>query len=228
MATLIGSTDFETAGSAGLVPGNDPTVTVTGSDQSILVWVQQGDALARSFTVSSSLDGALPVVAYDNPSTAMGVWLLRDASVGTHALSVVASASGVSFSASAQVVEDLGTDTPVSDTQFATSNGLSHVSGATGVTTGTGAFVLCVCSLTGTVTTKVPGAGFTALAGPSATSGRFAQYRDSATALTAEQGAFTTTGTNRANRGLIVAFPVAPGDPVPTASGGAFTAWFGR
>jgi hypothetical protein len=66
------------------------------------------------------------------------------------------------------------------------------------------------------------------LVGPGATIPRFAQYQDFATAITAEQGAFTTTGTNRANRGLIVAFPVAPGDPVPTASGGAFTAWFGR
>lgn len=228
MATLIGSTAFETAGSSGLTPGTAPTATVTGAGQAVLVWVQQADALVRTFTASSSLDGSLgDPVAYENPSTALGVWVLREASVGTHAFTVTASASGVGFSASAQAVEDLGAETPVVDTQFATANSGSHVSGATGVSTSGGAFVLCTCALSGTVTTKVAGEGYTALAGPAATAARFSQYQDFATAIAAEQGAWTSTGTNRANRGLIVAFPVAPTAPTPSASGG-FVTWFGR
>ena len=228
MPTLIGATSFETGLTGSLTTGDDPSVTVTGSGQSILVWVQQEDTLARTFSVTSSLDGSFgDAVAYNNPSSARGVWLLRNATVGTHTVAVVASGTGVTFGASAQVVEGLGAGTPVSDTQFASANGLSHISGATGLTTSTAAFVLCVCTLSGGVTAKVPGAGFTALVGPSTISPRFSQYRDSATALTTEQGAFTTTGTNRANRGLIVAFPESAAPPAPSASGG-FVTWFGR
>lgn len=226
MATLIGSTSYQSTGSGALTPSTAPSVTVTDADQAIMVWIQQEGALVRTFSVTSSLDGALDLVAYENPSTAVGCWVARDASVGTHTLSVVASATGVGFGSSAQVVEDLGTETPVTDTQFAASNGTSHVSGATGASTSTAAWVLCVCALSGAVTTKTAGSGFT-LIEPSATSPRLAQYQNFVATISAEQGAFTTTGTNRANRGLIVAFPVAPSGGSPSSSGGGSLAWFG-
>lgn len=227
MVTLIGSTSHETAGSGGLTAAL--SVTVTGADQSILVWVSQQDSLTRTFTVTSSLDGSLgAAVSYYNPGAAVGAWVLHDASVGTHTISVTASVSGVGFGASAQVVEDLGRDTPVVDTQFASVNGASHVSGGTGVSTSASAFVLCVCALSGNVTTKVAGSGYTLATGPAATSARVSQYQDFATGITLEQGAFTTTGVQRANRGLIIAFPAVSGGGGGSASSGGFISWFGR
>lgn len=227
MATLIGSTAYQTAGSGATTPGTAPTVTVTGANQSILVFVQQEDALTRTFSASSSLDGPLSEVGYHNPSGAQGVWLLRSATVGTHTLSVVASTTGTGFAVSAQVIQDLGTGT-VTDTQPSGTSGDAHLTAATGVTTTTATFVVCVNTLSGSVTTKTPGALYTAFVGPSATGPRFAQYREFASGCTAEQGAFTTTGTNRANRGLLVGFPDAADPGTPSGAGGAFTTWFGR
>ncbi len=233
MATLIGSTAYETAGSSALAMKDtasdaDLTVTVTGANQSIVVWVMQADTLTRTFSVSSSLDGALEEVGYYNPSAAVGVWLLRDATIGTHTLPVTTSTAGASFHGGAQVIEDLGTGTILVDTQDAATNGSSHVSGATGVTTSTATFVICVGCLSGSVTTKTPGSGYTELLGPPATGARYAQYRDFASGVTLEQGAFTTTGTTRRNRGLLVAFPEAASGGGGSASGGAFISWFGR
>lgn len=228
MATLIGSSAFQSYGSSVVTPGNPAQVTVTGANQSILFWLYQPDPLTRTFSVSSNVDGAFTEVAYTNPSFALGCWVLRDATVGAHDITAVASASGVSYGVSAQVIEGLGTATPVTDTQVATANTSSHVTGATGITTSTPTFVLCVCALSGNVTTKVPGTGYTAVVGPSATGQRYGQYQDFASGVTLEQGAFTTTGTSRANRGLLVGFPEAAGPGTPTAAGGAFIAWFGR
>jgi hypothetical protein len=229
MATIQGSVSYQNAASGVTTPGTAPTVTVTGSGHSILVIVNQNDSLTRTFTVSSSVDGSFgDPVAYYNPGAALGIWRLDNATAGAHTINVVASTTGVGFGSYAQVVEDLGTATPVTDTQFATTNGASHISGGTGVTTTTAAFVVCVNAVSGSLTTSTPGSGYTELGGPPAGSARLTQYQDFATPITLEQGAWTSTGTSRANRGLIVAFPEAGTPSTPTAAGGAFTAWFGR
>lgn len=215
MATVQGTPTYNTGGSGATTATH--SITVVGTGCAIIVTVHQEDTLTRTFSVSSSVNGSFgSAVSYINPTGAVGLWVLRSVSPGAHTITLTASTSGVGFGSFCLVMEDLGTETPITDFINAGANGGSHVSGATGITTTGDAFVVCVGALTGNVTTKIEGSGYTLVNGPFAANPRFAQYQNFTTPLTNHTGAWTSTGTNRVNRGVIVGFPTSP--PLPPSA----------
>jgi hypothetical protein len=86
------------------------------------------------------------------------------------------------------------------------------VSAATGVTLSQPAFVVCVGALSGSITSSGSGSGYTKFTGRRRGVRASRNTRISAWHLL-EQGAWTSVGTSRANRGLLVAFPEASGQP---------------
>jgi hypothetical protein len=121
-----------------------------------------------------------------------------------------------------------GTGATVSAELLEAAATLSHTSAPAGeIDTAQASFVLVAGALSSTVTTSVAGATYEkATAAPN--SNAFCQYKDAASALTDDAGAWTTTGTARIATSIMVAFPQGAGAGPPSSTGGISIAWFGH
>jgi hypothetical protein len=186
------------------------TVTLTGSGitngNSVIVVLHMATAITRTFTITDSAGNPWPAATvYYNPGRAVGIWYLPVAtglSGGSATITATISATTASFSLTIQETTPVyspGLTDTVSD---AVSD--NHTSGATGLTTAGDVLVIAAGRLSAAATTTVKGAAYTRL--DTANASQLAQALVSATGLTTEVGAWTSTGTDRTNDGCMAAF----------------------
>jgi hypothetical protein len=90
-----------------------------------------------------------------------------------------------------------------------TATGANHICGATGLTTSGDVLILAAGVLQNVATTTEPGANYTRLGATLART--LFEYRASAAGLSADQGPWSLTGTNRSSKGCMAAFYDATG-----------------
>lgn len=191
----------------------------------VLVSQPEADA-TRTYTASSSIDGALGVAAnyLTTGNKACVVLYLHGASAGNHTITASAGGAG-SVVAEAVPFYETGLDSgasPIVGTFTDGSNTNTHFNAASGsIDTTTGALIVCTAAFTSAagVTAKAAGVSPAYTAITTVFNGAFYQYRDAASAATDDRGEWTHTGTARVAGGTMVAFPYA----APPATGNP---WF--
>lgn len=221
----------------GVSASNVATASLTGvaASSTLIVGISQSTSATRTYTVVDSVDGALTAVQLYNPNRGSHVYVLRGATAGAHTVTVTASGSSGFRIA---LIEWGGLDalaTPVTDTFDDGIDATTHYASTSGITTTGGAAIVVVGTLNSAtgVSGLDPGADYTEVSlstsgTGAATLAHFVQYRDTGLAVTGERGEWTTTGTARRGASVIAAFPYPASSGGGSASGGAFTAWFGR
>jgi hypothetical protein len=214
------------AGTAsGVIPG------VTAGNSLVAVAVQYSAATGRVYSATTSNfsgSAAFTSVRQYVPGRGAAVLVKHSVQAGDHTITVNADAGTTPVHVWVfEFSEYDSTGTTVSAELLEAAPTTSHTSAPAGeIDTAQASFVVVAGALSSTVTTSVAGTTYTkATAAPN--SNAFCQYKDAATALTDDAGAWTTTGTARAATSVMVAFPT--GTPLPPPSGGGgFISWFGR
>lgn len=204
---------------------------VTAGASLVVAWAQVASA-TRTYTASSSVDGAFTGVAAYNPSRAQGQLRLDSVTAGDHTITLTANTGTVAvwawvyeeslgFEAGATTPTGGGATTdPAATTHYCAPTGeLDSASQAS-------LAVIAVGTLANTPTTTTEGAGYTK--GTTASNLKaFCQYRSTTGPITDDRGQFTNTGGTSTSQGTMALYTVkAGGSPAPSSSWGRGSAWW--